>query len=94
MAIRFHDPRAEDGLPAEPYELSLTGRERPVFGFIANGFPDSPRLAAELERELRRIIPTGEARHFVKESVAHVVQGAMLEQVVEECDAVVGLYGQ
>jgi hypothetical protein len=71
----------------------LTGGGRPVFGFVSNGYPDASLLASELEIALRRLVPTDEARHFEKENVAVVVRGSLLDQVVDECDAVIALYG-
>ena len=93
MPISFHDPRAELGVPAQPYELYLTGDERRVFGFVSNGYPDASRLAAELELALRRDVPIIEGRYFKKETTADVLQGSLLDEVVNECDAVIALYG-
>jgi hypothetical protein len=91
--IEFLDPRGEPGLPVEPYTLSIT-LDRPMsIGLLANGFPDSVRFLDQIERALGVAHPGATFHRFDKGDASSIVSDAMLDDLVDRCQAVVAAYG-
>ena len=94
MSVEFLDPRAELGAPPEPYDLWLSESiERPVLGFLANNFVDSVDFALCLEAALRQLVPGVVGCQAAKPDPSDPVSVTLLERLVSDCDAVIGLYG-
>ena len=94
MTVRFLDPRAEPGLPAEPYVLRLDPAvEQPVIGFLANRFPGSVEFAGHLGDALAKLLPTAEMRQYAKDDASQRASDQLLDGIAAECHAVITLYG-
>lgn len=92
--IEFLDPRGEPGLPVEPYELSIDAGAGPItIGLLANGFPDSVRFLDAVEHALGAANPDARFERFDKGDASSIVSEAMLDDLVERCQAVVAAYG-
>lgn len=93
--MRFHDPRAEVAVQATPYTLGidLAGTNSCRVGFLANGFPDSVPFLEALAEALRTRLPQLEARHWNKGNASIPAPAAMLEEIEQDCDAVVAAWG-
>lgn len=93
-AIEFHDPRAEPGAPVDPYELSVDITEgAPTIGLIANGFPDSEAFLDQVEKAMAVALPQVSFRRWNKHNASSMISDAMLDEVADDCAAVVGAYG-
>ncbi len=94
MTVTFHDPRAEPGLPVEPYELSIDVTASPVtIGLLANGFPDSVNFLDRVEEALAEILPRATFRRYDKGNASAPAPEPMLDSIRDECGAVVAAYG-
>lgn len=92
--IEFVDPRAEPGMPVDPYELSIELSAAPAtIGLVANGFPDSEEFLDQIEKALAIELPQASFRRWNKRNASATIGDAMLEEMVGDCDAVVGAYG-
>ncbi len=92
--VEFLDPRAEPGMPVEPYELSIDVTDEPVtIGLLANGFPDSVNFLDRVEETLAAQVPGATFKRYDKGDASSVVSGDMLDSIVAECKAVVAAYG-
>lgn len=92
--IEMVDPRAEPGNPVEPYELSIDiGAAPATIGLVANGFPDSEAFLDQVEKALAVAVPTASFRRFNKYNASSQISDEMLNEIVSDCDAVVGAYG-
>ncbi len=92
--ITFVDPRSEPGTPIEDYDLHVDVTEAPVtIGLVANGFPDSARFLDHVEKALAIEVPHAMFRRFDKGDASSQLSASMLDEVVADCDAVVGAYG-
>jgi hypothetical protein len=92
--ITFVDPRSEPGAPVEPYELSIDVEAQPTtIGLVANGFPDSEEFLDQVEKALAVAVPTASFRRFNKHNASAMISDDMLDEVVADCQAVVGAYG-
>jgi len=92
--IEFVDPRAEPGAPVESYELSVDLEAQPsTIGLVANGFPDSEAFLDQIEKALAVALPDASFRRWNKGDASAMISDAMLDDVVSDCDAVVGAYG-
>lgn len=93
--MRFHDPRAEVAVEATPYTLGidLAGANRCTVGFLANGFPDSVPFLEALAEALKQRLPQLETRHWNKGNASIPAPAAMLEEIEQDCDAVVAAWG-
>jgi hypothetical protein len=91
--IEFLDPRGAPGTPIEPYQLRID-LDRPVaIGLLANGFPDSVRFLDQVERALGAAHPGATFHRFDKGDASSIVSDAMLDDLVDRCQAVVAAYG-
>lgn len=91
--IEYHDPRAEPQAEADPYELSIS-LDKPIsIGLVANGFPDSVRFLDHVEKALAQEVPTATFVRYDKGDASSVVSGSMLDDIRNECHAVVAAYG-
>ena len=94
MTVTFHDPRAEPGLPVEPYGLSIDVAAAPVtIGLLANGFPDSVNFLDRVEAALAEILPQASFRRYDKGNASAPATDTMLDTIRDECGAVVTAYG-
>lgn len=92
--ITFLDPRAEPGAPVEPYELSIDAEAAPLtIGLVANGFPDSEAFLDQVEKALAVAVPAASFRRWNKNNASSVISDAMLDEVIDDCQAVVAAYG-
>ena len=92
--IEFVDPRAEPGMPVEAYTLALDSVEGPIeVGLLANGFPDSVAFLDHVEKALAERLPGATFLRYDKGNASSVISDSMLDQVVDECTAVVAAYG-
>ena len=92
--ITFVDPRSEPGAPVEDYDLGVDVTATPTtIGLVANGFPDSERFLDHVEKALAIELPHAMFRRWNKGDASSQLSAAMLDEVVEACDAVVGAYG-
>lgn len=92
--IEFLDPRGEPGQPIVPYELGLDVSTGPVsIGLLANGFPDSVRFLDAIETAIASANPDATFHRFDKGDASSIVSDAMLDDLVERCQAVVAAYG-
>lgn len=92
--VEFVDPRAEPGAPVEPYELGIDVEASPAtIGLIANGFPDSESFLDQVEKALAVALPDASFRRWNKGNASSMISDGMLDEVVDDCDAVVGAYG-
>ncbi len=92
--IEYLDPRGEPGLPIEPYQLGIAADHGPIsVGLLANGFPDSVRFLDAVERSLAEANPDVTFHRFDKGDASSIVSDAMLDDLVDRCQAVVAAYG-
>ena len=91
--IEFHDPRGEPETTPDPYDLSIDLSEPISIGLVANGCPDSVRFLDHVEKALAQEVPTATFVRYDKGDASAVVGGAMLDDISEECHAVVAAYG-
>ena len=93
MAVTYVDPAAEESTPAEPYELFLDTRARPLrIGLLANAFPDATNFTNCLETALSAALPGVTFNRYQKASVEPVLPD-MLANIAAECDGVVAVWG-
>lgn len=94
MTLQFLDPRAEPGMPVDPYELTIDLSSGPVdIGLLANGFPDSVHFLEEVEAALASALPQARFHHYNKGNASIVAPETMLGAITSECQAVVAAYG-
>jgi hypothetical protein len=93
LAVTYVDPAAEESKPAEPYELFLDLKARPVtIGLLANAFPDATNFTNCLETALSRSLNGVTIRRYQKASVDPVLP-EMLDQIARECDGMIAVWG-
>lgn len=95
MTITFLEPRAEPGLPTDPYAVARFDRTVPVtIGLLANGFPDSVAFLDEVEKALLAVAPAGTTtKRYAKPNASVVVSDKVLGSIAAECSAVIAAYG-
>ena len=92
--IAFVDPRAEPSAPIEGYDLRIDVAAAPTtIALVANGFPDSEEFLDQIEKALAVAVPDASFRRFNKYNASAMISDAMLDEVVADCQAVVGAYG-
>lgn len=92
--VQFHDPRAEPGLPAEPYALSVDVAAGVIdIGLLANGFPDSVAFLDQVEVALAEALPAARFRRYDKGNASAPAPDPLLDAIAAECRAVVTAYG-
>ena len=91
--IEYLDPRAEPGVPVEPFGLSADLDGAVDIGLLANGFPDSVAFLEHVEEALRARLPDARFHHYNKGDASSVVSDQLLDTIVGECRAVVAAYG-
>jgi hypothetical protein len=94
MTIEYLDPRAEPGLPVDPYDLCIDLSEPGLtIGLLANGFPDSMNFLVEVGQVLKKRLPEIDVRTFDKGNASIVAGDALLDAISGECRAVITAYG-
>lgn len=93
MAIEYHDPRAPQDTPSQPYEIEADLSGPLTVGLLANGFPDSARFLEHLGAALAPKLPRAGFRHYLKPVDSAVVPEEMLAAIEAECAALVCAYG-
>ena len=94
MTVRFLDPRAEPGMPVDPYELAVDVAAGPIdIGLLANGFPDSVAFLDQVGAALAEVLPQARLHHYDKGDASIVVPDDLLEEIAGTCQAVVAAYG-
>jgi hypothetical protein len=94
MTVEYFDPRAEPGLPVDPYDLRIDLSEPGLtIGLLANGFPDSMNFLVEVGHVLKKRLPEIEVRTFDKGNASIVAGDALLDAISGECRAVITAYG-
>lgn len=93
MSVTYVDPAAEESTPAEPYELFLDFGKRPLtLALLANAFPDAANFTNCVEAALAEQLPGVTLRRYQKSSVDPVLPD-MLDDIAENCDGVVAIWG-
>jgi hypothetical protein len=94
MTVRFLDPRAEPGLPVDPYLLAVDVTAGPVdVAMLANGFPDSVAFLEELEASLAERLPNARFWRYDKGNASIAAPDEMLEAISARCTVVAAAYG-
>lgn len=94
MMVTFLDPRAEPGAPVEDYALQIDAAAGPLtIGLIANGFPDSEEFLDQIEKALAVEVPHASFRRWNKHNASSTISDEMLDEVIDDCQAVVAAYG-
>lgn len=94
MTVQFLDPRAEPGMPVDPYELSIDLESGPIdIGLLANGFPDSVNFLDHVQESLASALPQARFHRYDKGNASIVAPDTMLEEITAKCRAVVAAYG-
>jgi hypothetical protein len=94
MTVRFLDPRAEPGLPVEPYTLGIDVTASPVhIGLLANGFPDSVNFLDQVEAALAESLPSATFHRYDKGNASVPAGDELLASITGECQAAVAAYG-
>lgn len=93
MPISYHDPRGQTRVAPEPYGCRLELKADLTIGLLANGFPDSVAFLDAVESALQSKLPNAELRRFLKPSASAPADSALVQQMAEQCDAIVAAYG-
>ena len=94
MTVQFLDPRAEPGLPVDPYLLSIDITAGPIdIGLLANGFPDSVAFLDQVQAALAEVLPGARFHRYDKGDASISAPEEMLAAITAECGAVVAAYG-
>jgi hypothetical protein len=94
VTVQFLDPRAEPGLPIDPYRLRIDLGTEPVdIGLLANGFPDSVAFLDEVAAALAKVLPAARFHRYDKGDASISAPEEMLEAITGRCSAVVAAYG-
>ena len=94
VTVKFLDPRAEPGLPVEPYRLGLDVTSGPVdIGLLANGFPDSVAFLDQVQAALAEALPDARFHRWNKGNASISAPDAMLAEITARCSAVIAAYG-
>jgi len=94
MTVRFLDPRAEPGLPVDPYLLAVDVTAEPVdVAMLANGFPDSVAFLEELEASLAERLPRARFWRYDKGNPSIPASDELLEAIASRCTVVAAAYG-
>ena len=91
--IEFHDPRGETETAPDTYNLSISLDSPVSIGLVANGFPDSVCFLDHVEKALAQEIPNATFVRYDKGDASSVLGETMLEDIADECNAVVAAYG-
>ena len=92
--ISFVDPRSEPGVAIEDYGLAIDVESGPVtIGLVANGFPDSEAFLDQVEKALAVAVPAASFRRWNKHNASSIISDEMLDEVIDDCQAVVAAYG-
>jgi hypothetical protein len=94
VTVQFLDPRAEPGLPVDPYELTVDVAAGPVdIGLLANGFPDSVAFLDQVQAALAEALPEARFHRYDKGNPSITAPDQMLAEITAACSAVVAAYG-
>jgi hypothetical protein len=94
VTVHFLDPRAEPGLPVDPYVLSVDVTSGAIdIGLLANGFPDSVAFLDQVQSALSEALPAARFHRYDKGNASIAAPEDMLAQIVADCSAVVAAYG-
>lgn len=94
MTVRYVDPRAEPGMPVEPYTLRADLDARPLtIGLLANGFPDSVPFLDAVGAALAEVLPGISFLRWDKGDASSVASTEVLAEMAAGCHAVVAAYG-
>ena len=93
MTVKFHDPRGDSRVPAEPYECSNSLEGKTVLGLLANGFPDSVAFMDTLEGTLTSMLPLATFIRYEKSGPSAPADSGLMGKIVSECDALITAYG-
>ena len=93
--MRFHDPRAEVAVTADPYTLGIDLEQANScrVGFLANGFPDSVPFLEALADALGKRLPQLKPRHWNKGNASIPAPDDMLAEIEADCDALIAAWG-
>lgn len=93
MTVTYLDPAAEEGTPAEPYELFLDASKPGLtIGLLANSFPDATNFMDCVELELRKLSPSATFLRYQKPSVEPATP-AQLSEITAACDGMIAAWG-
>jgi hypothetical protein len=93
--LEYHDPRAEVEVENFPYNLtiSLKGSNNVKVGLLANGFPDSENFLAHIADVLQEQEPGVTLVRFNKGNASIPASEEILNQIGDQCQAVITAYG-
>lgn len=93
MGISFVDPRGESAVEPVPYELATNLEPGTTVGLLANGFPDSVEFLDAVGDAIAALRPDIQLARWNKGDASAIAGDAMLDEIQQECTAVVAAYG-
>ncbi len=89
----FLDPRAEPLAPPEPYDLRVDLKPGTTVALLANGYPDSVAFLDHVEAALTQAFEGLSFRRYDKGNASIVVGDQMLDDITDQCGALIAAYG-
>ena len=94
MPVEFLDPTGEANEAAGSYGLRLrTDGKAPRIGLLANSFLDSEAFLDCVQAALAHLVPGASFPRYLKPSITFPASKQLLNQISEECDALVTAWG-
>jgi hypothetical protein len=88
--IVIYDPRAEPGVPVEPYEIRAdVSRVGLSIGLVSNGFPDATTLMKAVGRALEAKLESPRIRLFERFNATILAAKDVIKDISEACDVAV-----
>jgi len=93
--IEFHDPTGASAQAAEDYDhtFDLTDHGSATIGLLANGFADSERFLRLLGDAVQERYPSLTIKVWNKGNASIAAPESMLQELRDQCHAVVAAYG-
>ena len=93
MTIQFVDPRGESAIEPHAYDLAVALESGTTVGLLANGFPDSVAFLDAVGDAIVALRPDIQLARWNKGDASAIAGDAMLDEIQQECTAVVAAYG-
>ena len=93
--IEFHDPTGASARAVEAYDLAfdLANNASATIGLLANGFADSERFLRLLGDAVQERFPSVSLKVWNKGNASIAAPESMLQELRDQCHAVVAAYG-